>query len=84
MKQIKINLNDLVKAKLNEHGFKRLTEDYNFDIAYKPARVSLWHFKKQVDKDGYSTFKIHEFIRIFNPDLHLIEMNVVIVRRNDF
>ncbi|MDI7225541.1 hypothetical protein [Leptospira santarosai] len=80
---ISINLNDFIKVKLNDAGFKRLTEDYNLDISYRPAKVSVWHFKKQVDENGYSTFRIHDFMRIFSPEFHLTEMNVEIVRRNE-
>ncbi|WP_025185110.1 hypothetical protein [Leptospira interrogans] len=78
--QISINLNDFIKVKLNEAGFKRLSEDYNSLI---PHSVSTWHFQKQVDADGYSMFQIHEFMRIFSPDLHLVDMNVLIVRRKE-
>ncbi|EKR46072.1 hypothetical protein LEP1GSC151_2765 [Leptospira interrogans serovar Grippotyphosa str. LT2186] len=81
--QISINLNDFVKVKLNEAGFKRLTEDYNSLMPSSVCRVSIWHFQKQVDADGYSMFQIHEFMRIFSPDLHLVDMNVLIVRRKE-
>ena len=82
MKTIPFNLNDHIKAKLNEHGIKILRDAHDELKQYVP---SLGEFKAPpVDADGYSTFQMWNFMETFGPSMYMsntkmpFELNVFI------
>jgi hypothetical protein len=67
MKKVKFNLNHRILVKLNDKGYKKLA-DYNNEIAdLYPSieRRNPSYYKAMADKEGYSSFQMHDFMNKF-------------------
>ena len=61
--QVKINLNDSIKVKLNEAGHKELERQHK---ELKKIYPSIKEFKRwEPDEDGYHSIQLHELMNRF-------------------
>lgn len=62
---IKVNINDVVKVKLTEHGIDILKKKHKefFDV----YGVGSAEYEPKVDEQGYASFQIHRLIEELGP-----------------
>jgi len=67
MKNIPFNINENIRVKLNDLGHQRRANLYNEYIGIIPNRErrNMEYYKKQSDKDGYTTFQMWHFMELF-------------------
>ncbi|MCM3701446.1 hypothetical protein [Paenibacillus macerans] len=63
----KVNINDIVKVKLTEHGIKVLKEQYK--EFYETFGVGLPDYEPNIDEHGYTSFQMHDLIERLGPCL---------------
>jgi hypothetical protein len=70
---LSFNINDIIKVKLNDEGFRILYSYYHKNDEKFPALKSLMpsmvQLQKNVDKNGYISFQLHKFLDVFGGKL---------------
>lgn len=61
------NVNENIRVRLTDLGYKRLSERSAYIASNVPnlKKLEVAHFKKQADKDGYTTFQMWDFMHAF-------------------
>ena len=68
-KEIKFNINHYVKAKLTEHGYSVWVDNHNKYSAKPLNTESIIKLRNRADKEGYTSFQMHEFMNLFGEKL---------------
>ena len=67
-KEIKFNINQLVKVKLTKKGYDILVNEHN-SIADRFPKMSKTTYRERqeqrLDIDGYATFQLHHLMSVF-------------------
>lgn len=63
MKEFKFNMNNSVKVKLNDIGRAELKRQH--DELYKDININKEYTERNTDKDGYSSFQMHDLMYTF-------------------
>lgn len=90
MKEIKINLNELILVKLTDKGYQHLADNHNEIIRYSGTfdRIEAWHYKNMADENGYTKFQIWSFIESFGDITHMgmdeyYDLNIIYLDYNN-
>lgn len=65
--EIPFNINNSIKVKLNDKGYKILLDRYN-DLAKRVPSMdarTISYYKESADEDGYTVFQMWNFMSIF-------------------
>lgn len=62
-----ININDSVKIKLNEAGYKHMVKYHKAIALFENTkdRYNIEYFKAKANKEGYTEFQLWDFMQIF-------------------
>lgn len=71
MKELKFNMNNSVKVKLNDIGYAELKRQH--DELYAELGIDKEYVKRNTDKDGYSSFQMHDLMNTFG---HMMVMGI--------
>jgi hypothetical protein len=64
-KEINFNVNHYIKAKITEYGYSVWVDSYNKYSSEPLNTESILKLRNKADKDGYTTFQMHEFMNLF-------------------
>lgn len=65
---MKLNINDSIKVKLNDHGMEILREEHEY---YRERMPKLGDFVDRRDEDGYMKFQLWDFMARFGKHITL-------------
>lgn len=80
MKEVKINLNDMVKFKLTDKGkqvWHERFEKVRMRLAAKGIFPTIWDSDPKVDEDGYTTCQLHDFMGTFGKHMTVGVPNII-------
>jgi hypothetical protein len=63
MNELKFNMNNSVKVKLNDIGHAELKRQH--DELYSELKIDKEYIKRPTDNDGYSSFQMHDLMNRF-------------------
>ena len=63
MKEFEFNMNNSVKVKLNDIGHAELKRQH--DALYSDIGIDKEYVNRNVDRDGYSSFQMHDLMNTF-------------------
>lgn len=72
---MKINLNDIVKVKLTEHG--KNIYYHRYDSISNPKVYGILHKYPKVDEEGYTRMQLWDFMQAYGPYIGLAMPNVI-------
>ena len=79
MEEIKINLNDMVKFKLTDHGkdiyYHQFDELNEFVRTY--GGIPIIPTMPKVDEEGYTKLQLWQFMEIYGPHIGMAKPNVI-------
>lgn len=75
MKEVKINLNDMVKFKLTDRG-KDIWR-HRYDDIFRNRSINWEPTMPKVDEDGYTTCQLHDFMWTFGKYMTVGMKNVI-------
>ena len=72
----KINLNDKIKVKLTPHGAFIYYNRYE-ELTKRCGKMIIEPKLPAVDSDGYTTFQLHDFIKLYGVHIGMTKENVI-------
>lgn len=72
----KINLNDWIKVKLTPHGANIYYHQFD-ELNKRQGRIIIEPNMPAIDKDGYTSFQLHDFISIYGKHIVMGGANVI-------
>lgn len=75
-KYAKVSMNDWIKVRLTPHGayiFYHQYDSFNKDMEKKKIRLRIEPKMPVIDKDGYTSFLLWNFIELYGPHIGIAE-----------